>query len=113
MKPLLPFLLLAILTGCGTGSGSPGKTIARYQPNTPPTLNPAPADGQYALFQAGQSAPVALFPLRRNEPLGFKTTTGGTVEGTKLDPELWGIAGQNMFQIAYNSKYVWNRVDTQ
>ena len=108
LNPLyfLALTLLIALPGCATGNHEP--LIVETRPDTPPQLGTAPEDGQYALYTANSTQPLAIYSLKMGERLGFESLEGGSVGGFSVN-YLAAVAGPNVLRLDSAQSYQWRR----
>ena len=71
-------LTLAALTGCGAQGG---RTIYTQGMNAAPVMGSAPETGVYQLYTTLSPNPTTTVRLKEGDPLGFRKTDDGRMEG--------------------------------
>lgn len=85
IKPLFLTAIIAaglFAVGCGAQGG---KTIYTQGANAEPVMGKAPQDGTYQLYTAMSPNPTTTVKLSEGEPLGFRRTSDGKMEGVAGD----------------------------
>ncbi len=89
---------LGLAAGCGAVGG--GKTIVRYDENSPPIETKAPAGGSYALYSTMDATPRVRVTLNEGDQIGFKKADNG---------QLIAVAGNREIPVTGNATYYWKR----
>jgi hypothetical protein len=71
-----------LLVGCGA---QPGRTVVTQGAQTPPIMGTAPETGNYALYTSLSPNATATVKLNAGDPLGFRRTGDGRLEGVAGD----------------------------
>lgn len=74
--------MTAGLSGCGAQGG---RTIMTQGANAEPIMGSAPETGEYKLFTAFSPNPTTTVKVKEGEPLGFRRTSEGLLEGVAGD----------------------------
>jgi len=82
LSSLAIVLGLVALAGCGAQGG---KTIYTQGPNAAPVMGTAPQNGTYQLYTAMSPNPTTTVKLKEGDPLGFRKTSDGRIEGVAGD----------------------------
>ena len=75
-------LAVAALAGCGAQGG---KTIYTQGVNAAPVMGSAPEAGIYQLYTTLSPNPTTTVRLKEGDPLGFRKTDDGRMEGIAGD----------------------------
>lgn len=82
MSSIAIVLGLVAFAGCGAQGG---KTIYTQGPNAAPVMGTAPQNGIYQLYTAMSPNPTTTVKLKEGDPLGFRKTSDGRIEGVAGD----------------------------
>ena len=77
-------LVLGLIAFAGCGAQG-GKTIYTQGPNADPVMGTAPQNGTYQLYTAMSPNPTTTVKLKEGDPLGFRKTSEGKIEGVAGD----------------------------